>query len=168
MDRRQLLVMTMACVTTALCDQGIHAEEHNDPALIRLMGNAKVSLQDGLLAATKEGQPISGKFEVEDGKLQLSLYTAKGGKFSEVVVDYITGKVSKTEEITEGDDLSAAKSQDEAMRKATTDLKTAASKSQIPGAQVVSITPSLKGGHAVASITVLEGPQFKTLDQPLD
>ena len=79
------------------------------------MGNAKVTLQQGMTSAAEQGQPISAKFEVDDGKLQLSIYTAKNGKFSEVIVDYATGKVVKTEVITEGEDLAAAKSQSAVM-----------------------------------------------------
>jgi len=67
------------------------------------MSNAKVSLQQGLKAGEREGQPISGKFEVEDGKLQLSVYTAKEGKFFEVIVDHMTGNIAKVESITEGE-----------------------------------------------------------------
>src|SRR5262245_2615767 len=169
MNRRRVLFMTIVFLATSFGGYRTHAEEHNDPALIRLMGNAKVSLEDGLQAASSEGRSISAKFEVENGKLQLSVYTAKRGKFSEVIVDYTTGKVSKTETITEGDDLSAAKSQSEAMGKATIDLKTAAiiSASQVPGARVVSIAPSVKGGGAVAAITLLDGQQFKTVEQAL-
>jgi hypothetical protein len=161
--------MTIVFLSTSLGGHRAYAEEHNDSALIKLMGDAKVRLEDGLEAASSEGRPISAKFEVENGKLQLSVYTTKGGKFSEVLVDYTTGKVSKIAEITEGDDLSAAKSQNEAMGNATIDLKAAAiiSASQIAGARVVSIAPSLKGGGAVASITLLDGPQFKTVQQTL-
>jgi len=39
---------------------------------------AKVSLEQGLTASTNAAKPISAKFEIEDGKLQLSIYTAKG------------------------------------------------------------------------------------------
>jgi len=63
---------------------------------------AKVSLQQGLIASEKEGQPISGKFEVDRGKFQLSVYTVKDGKFSEVLVDYSTGQIAKVEPITKG------------------------------------------------------------------
>ena len=63
---------------------------------------AKVSLQQGLIASEKEGQPISGKFEVDRGTFQLSVYTAKDGKFSEVLVDYSTGQIAKVEPITKG------------------------------------------------------------------
>src|SRR6058998_1817126 len=80
-------------------------------------GEAKDSLEQALAASEREGKPISAKFEVEDGKLQLSVYTMKGDKFSEVIVDHKTGKVSKTEPITQGDDLTHAKAQSETMAK---------------------------------------------------
>ena len=90
-------------------DDAAHAE------LAKALRDAKISLQRGLTASTKEGKPISAKYEVEHGKLQLSVYTMKGEKFSEVIVDHKTGKVAKAEPITGGDDLTHAKEQAEAM-----------------------------------------------------
>jgi hypothetical protein len=104
----------------------VRAEEKGD--LAGKMNEAKVSLEKGIGASKASGTPISAKFEVEDGKLQLSVYTAKGDSFSEVVVDHKTGKVAKTEPITGGDDLTAAKSQNQAMSKAKTSLQDAVSK----------------------------------------
>src|SRR5215470_14445041 len=72
---------------------------------------AKVPLEKGLAAAESGGKPISGKYEMEDGKLQLSVYTMKGDKFSEVIVDHNSGKVAKTMAIMGGDDLKDAKAQ---------------------------------------------------------
>src|SRR5215467_4612670 len=86
--------------------------------LANALSSAKISLQNGIAAAEREGRPISAKFEVEDGKLQLSVYTMKGDKFSEVIIDHQTGRVAKTEPITEGEDLASAKQQAEAMAKA--------------------------------------------------
>jgi len=63
---------------------------------------AKVSLQQGLTTGEQEGQPISGKFEIDRGKFQLSVYTAKDGKFSEVLVDYSTGQIAKGRSNHEG------------------------------------------------------------------
>ena len=91
--------------------------------LIKLLDAAKVSLQQGLAASEQQGKPISAKFEVDDGKLQLSVYTTKEGKFFEVLVDHVTGKVLRAEPISEGDDLSTAKEQSAAMAKAKTALK---------------------------------------------
>src|SRR6266852_5017746 len=99
-------------------DDAAHAE------LAKALRDAKISLQRGLTASTKEGKPISAKYEVEHGKLQLSVYTMKGEKFSEVIVDHTTGKVAKAEPITSGDDLTAATAQRAAMTKAQKSLQT--------------------------------------------
>ena len=72
--------------------------------LAREVSGVPVSLAQGLAASRSEGTPISAKFELEDGKLQLSVYTKKGGGFSEVIVDHKSGRISKTEAITGGDD----------------------------------------------------------------
>src|SRR5258705_13987483 len=99
------------------------ARSEDQQALIKVMGDAKVSLQQGLTSSQREGRPISAKFELEDGKLQLSVYTEKDGKFFEVIVDHNTGSVAKSEAITEGDDLTHAKSQSAAMAKGKAQLK---------------------------------------------
>src|ERR687886_621555 len=79
-----------------------------DAELMKALQGVKVSLADGLAASEHEGTPISGKFELEEGKLQLSVYTMKGDTFSEVIVDHTTGQVAKAEPITDAKDLAAA------------------------------------------------------------
>ncbi len=144
------------------------AEEKSD--LAAKMKNAKVSLERGMAASKSKGTPISAKYEIEDGKLQLSVYTAKGDAFSEVIVDHKTGKVAKSEPINGGDDLAAAKSQNEAMSKAKTSLHAAVSKAvkANKGYKAVSATPSLKDGHPTADITLMKGAESKTVSRPLD
>src|SRR5437870_10169418 len=123
------------------------AEEKSD--LAANMKGAKVSLERGMAASKSKGTPISAKYEVENGKLQLSVYTAKGDAFSEVIVDHKTGKVAKSEPITSGDDLTAARAQSEAMAKAKTSLANAVSRALKgnKGYRAVSATPSMKDGH---------------------
>jgi len=70
-------------------------DEATGAAVAKYLPSAKVTLQQGLAAAESQGQPISGKFEVDEGHFQLSVYTARGGKFSEVLVDHATGKVAQ-------------------------------------------------------------------------
>src|SRR5262245_136721 len=89
--------------------QAGQAEEQ--AALLKAMSSARVGLQQGLDAATSQGRPIPATFELEDGKLQLSVYTDKAGKYAEVIVDHTNGHVSKVDAITEGDDLTYAKAQ---------------------------------------------------------
>jgi hypothetical protein len=180
MTRRKMLLMTAGATVLGLAalvgfadHNAIFAgddENEGREALIKTLGAAKIGLQQGLAASAQEGQPISAKFEVDDGKLQLSVYTSKDSKFSEVLVDYVNGKVTKAEPITEGDDLAAAKSQSAALATAKTSLKEAVDKAaaQSASARVVSAVPSLKDGHPVASIVLLDGEQFKTVQQPLD
>jgi uncharacterized membrane protein YkoI len=138
--------------------------------LAKGLKGAGVSLEKGLLTSEREGKPISGKFEMEDGKLHLSLYTEKGGKFSEVLVDPKSGKVVKVEAIASGEDLTAAKAQGEAMAKAKLSLRGAIEKAlkTHKGFRAVSIFPALKDGHPVADVTLIKGEEFKTASEKLD
>ena len=147
--------------------QDTHDKAHGE--LMKALKGVKVSLADGLAASEAEGTPISGKFELEEGKLQLSVYTMKGNTFSEVIVDHTTGKVAKVEPITSGKDLTDATAQRAAMATATKALRAVvtAALTAHPGAQAVSVTPKLQGDKAVAEITLLEKGAMTTVSEPL-
>src|ERR1700731_3050485 len=116
MTRRKILLMTAGATVLGLAalagfaDQNaiFAADDDDKEALIKLLGTSKINLQQGLAASEQQGQPISAKFEVDEGKLQLSVYTAKEGKFFEVLLNYVTGKVLGAEDVTEGEELSGA------------------------------------------------------------
>src|SRR6266566_6060795 len=100
--------------------------EGDDPkASAAAMKDATATLQGGLKASEPQGTPISAKFEIEDGKLQLSVYTMKGDGFMEVVADPNTGAIAKSEKITDTGDLKEAAEQKAAMAKAKVPLLTA-------------------------------------------
>jgi len=145
-------------------------QEQDRAGLAKAVAEAKVSLEQGLSAATREGKPISAKFEIEEGKLQLSVYTAKGDKFSEVIVDHNSGTVTKAEPITSGDDYTAAKDQNAAMAKAKRSLRAALTQvlKGNSGFRAMSVVPSLKDGHPVAEITLAKGDEWKTVSEKLD
>ena len=107
---------------------------------------------------------------MEDRKLQLSVYTAKGGGFSEVVVDPKTGRVAKVEVIEGGEDLAAAKTQADALAKAKTPLGGAvdAAVKKNPGFRPVSVIAALKDGHPVADVTLIKGDELRTASERLD
>ena len=138
--------------------------------LAKSLAGVKVSLEQGLAAGERQGRPISAKFEVEHGHLQLSVYTEKGGKFSEVIVDHQAAKVAKSEAITEGEDLTAARGQSAAMAKARRSLRDAVDKTvkANAGFRAVSVFPQLQDGHPVAQVTVVKNQEFKTVAEPLD
>jgi len=139
------------------------------PALATALKEAKVSLASGLKAAEQEGRPISGKFELEDGKLQLSVYTMKGDKFSEVIVDHKTGKVAKSEPITGGKDFTAAGKQAQAMGKTKSSLRDVIAKAEKanPGYHAVSVVPEIENGKPQADVMLLKGTTSKSVDEPL-
>jgi len=161
-----VLALAAACWGTTLTAQ---EEEGGRGALAKAVMGAPVSLERGLAASASHGQPISAKFETEEGKLQLSVYTVKGGKFFEVIVDHNTGKVIKAEPIAAGEDYTAAQNQSAAMAKAKGSLRAAVEKvvRDNAGYHAVSITPSLKDGRAVADVTLAKGEEVKTVSMPL-
>jgi phosphoglycolate phosphatase-like HAD superfamily hydrolase len=173
LSMRKKFILAVAFVWL-LAGHAIWAQQKSDDKehaeLAKALKGVKVTLQKGLSASESQGKPISGKFEVEDGKLQLSVYTMKGDKFSEVIVDHKTGKTAKTEAITGGDDLAAAKAQSSAMAKAKSSLGGATAKAvkENSGFRAVSAMPSIKDGHPVAEITLLKGEAFKTVVEKLD
>ena len=59
------------------------AQPHDDKEraeLAQALKDGKISLQQGATASAKEGKPISAKYEVEDGKLQLSVRVHSEGR----------------------------------------------------------------------------------------
>ena len=87
-----------------------------------------------------------------------------------MVVNHQTGKIAKAEEIKEGDDLTAAKSQHEAMAKAKRSLAAAVGRAlrANKGYRAVSVAPTMESGKAVATITLVRGASSKTVTEALD
>lgn len=160
-----LVALTLVGASAALAD-----DASDKAAVAKQIGAAKITLQQGLTAGEAQGQVISGKFEIDEGKFQLSMYTAKGTALQEVVVDYTTGKIAKAEPLSEAEDIAAGKKQVAVMAKATTTLKDAVDKAekQTPGYRAVSVEPKSKANHAVAMVTLVKGAQFKSVSEPLE
>jgi hypothetical protein len=145
-------------------------EKSEQTALAAALKGTKVTLEDGLKASEREGTPVSAKFEVADGKLQLSVYTAKSGGFAEVVVDPKTGAIAEADKITDPGDLEAATKQKAAVDKATVSLLAATEKAvkANAGYRAVGSSPEMTAGHATAKVTLLQGGTFKKVSEKLD
>ncbi len=139
-------------------------------ALLAALPAAKVTLLQGLDASSATGTPLSAKFEIDDGHLQLSVYTQKGGTFSEIIVDHQTGKVGKTEAISGGEDLVAANAQGRAMAKGKLSLRDAVAKAEeaAPGFHAYSATALTRKGHAAAKVKLQNGTAVKTVSESLE
>jgi len=147
-----------------------YAEESDKAALAAALAKVATTLEKGLQASEKIGKPISAKFEIEDGKLQLSIYTVAPAGFTEVIVALDSGGVASSEKITDADDLKAASAQNAAMAKATVSLLTATERTvqQHAGSRSVSIFPELRGNEPMAAVTLLGDGQFTTVMQKLN
>ena len=169
---RLLPLIAAASFVSALAAPGAVAQGNTPSAatLARQVTSAPVSLARGLSAAAARGNPISAKYEIEDGKPQLSVYTAKGNRYWEVVVDHRKGRIKEAKEIKDGDDLTAAKAQTEAMSKAKHSLSNAVTRAlkENPGYYAVSAIPTVSGGHPVGMVKLVKGTSFKTVSETLN
>jgi hypothetical protein len=170
LSRSALLAAAIAFPSSGFISARAEDSEKNSAALASALKDTKVNLGDGLKASEREGKPVSAKFEIDDGKLQLSVYAMKPDGFAEVVIDPKTGAIAKTEKITDAEDLEAAATQKAAMEKATISLLAATQKAVLAntGYQAVSITPEMKQGHPTADITLLQGEAVKKVAEKLD
>jgi hypothetical protein len=166
----RLLVLVTAVGWPVIGAAPADAQDEDAAAMAAALKGAKLTLQDGLKAGEREGQPISAQFEIDDGKLRLSVYTTKGDDFTEVVADPQTGAVVKTEKITDADELNDAADQKAAMAKAKMSLAAAvdAAVKENAGALPVAIFPDLRDGHPIAEVTLLQGTTPKTVTERLD
>jgi hypothetical protein len=162
-------ILAAACAASSAARAQLHDEQER-AELAQALQKTKVTLEKGLLASESQGKPVSARFEMQKGALELLVYTAKGERFSQVRVDLQTGKVGNIEEIQGGGDLAEARSQSEASSKAKRSLRAAterAVKANV-GARAVSVTPSMRSGRPVADVTLLTGARYKTVTERLD
>ena len=168
--KRRIILAALTAGALGLAGLPSFAAEEDSAALAKAVAQAKLPLERGLEASAREGKPISGKYEIEDGALQLSVYTMKGRQFSEVIVDHNSGTIKKTEKITDADDLKDAKEQSQALAKAKTSLDKAVAQAvkANSGYRAVSVFPALRDTSPVAEITLVKGADFKKVTEKLD
>ena len=136
-------------------------EDYNKtlPQVAKSLANAKLSLEDGIKAAAKNGKPISAQYEIDEDthKFQLSVFVSSGSDLLEEIVDYNSGAQKSLDNVV-GDDIKDAQKQKKGMDKATMSLADAvdAAAKANPGYQVVQIVPALKGSDCVATVMLIK------------
>lgn len=147
----------------------VRAEATDQAALAKALEAAGATLENGLEAAGPVGRPISAKFEIEKGRLQLSVYTATGEGYAEVFVSTSTGVLMATEKMTDSEDLEAAAEQKKAVEPATTTLAVATKRAiqQNSGSRAVSVIPELQAGRPVAKVTLLTSGGLRAVSEDL-
>ena len=83
-NTRLLTLLSMTAGLLGLPASSVRAGDDGDAETVKHLSDAKHSLVDGIMQAEKSGgHAISAKFEFEDGKFWLSVYTAKEGREKE-------------------------------------------------------------------------------------
>ncbi len=166
----RLMFALVAVVGSLTLAPRVQAEDTDPAALAAAMANVPTTLEKGLHVSERTGKPISAKFEIEDGKLQLSIYTMTSDTYTEVLVAPNTGSVLSTEKITDADDLKSATAQRAAIEKASVSLTAATEQAvrQNNGSRAVSIFPELKGSQPTATVTLLRDGRLTTVSEKLD
>ena len=171
MLRNGLVIGVIAAGISFILGRSAWAEDDIDAsALAKALSETSISLDQGLKASEREGKPISGEYELENGALQLSIFTMKGDRFTEVIVDHKTGSIKEAKPIADADDLKDAKVQAEAMGKAKLSLEEAIrdAVNANSGYRAVSVTPILSGDQPEASISLLKGEETKEVIEKLN
>jgi hypothetical protein len=145
-------------------------EEMNPAAMAKALSQASLPLERAVKVSEREGKAISAKYEIEHGALQLSVYTMKGDRFSELILDHASGAVANDKWITDADDLKAAQAQAAALAKAKTTLDIAIENAikGNAGYRAVAVTPKLEGGRPVAVVILMKGEEVNKVTEKLD
>ena len=146
-----LSVLAIACWAIPV---GGAMSDKDKADLAPVIAGAKVTLEQGLATSKKNGKP------------QLSIYTVKdGSKYFEVIVDHSSGEIAKVDPITGGDDLTAAKKQNDGLFRATRELREAIkeAKRDNPGYLAVSVWSEMKDSHSIASVMLVKDNDWKTV-----
>jgi hypothetical protein len=165
-----LIRSTILAGSLALTAVPARAEDMDEAALATALQGVTTTLESGLRVSEQNGRPLSGKFEMDDGRLQLSVYTAKGDDLMEVVINPADSKIISVQGLTDPEDIEAAKQQKSALSNSAGSLTGTLAKvtAQNPTARAVSIVPQLKEGRPTADIMLLKGKAFSMVSQPID
>lgn len=167
-----LVLIGLLLANPALFAAPYQEEETGRAELGKAVASVKVSLEQGLATVARAGKPLSARFEVEDGRLQLSVYRVRDNQFAEVVVDPETGAVAEEDPITSGGSYTIAQARNAAMSRTKQTLEGVVTQvlKTNPGYKAVAVVPSLKAGRPVAEVTLTRPDEgkWKTVTKTLD
>jgi hypothetical protein len=136
-------------------------------ALAAALEHVKGTLENGLNVSERIGKPISAKFALEDGTLQLSLWIAREDGFAKIILYPAIRSVAENFDFRDPDKLKVATAQKLAIEKATVSLlsPTENAVKANHGLRAVSAYPVLKEGDPVAVVILLDANAFKIVTE---
>jgi len=163
--RSAIVVMAAALPSTAMAedvDQG-HA------ALAAAFKNVKGTLESGLKAGEQVGRPISAKFLLKGGILQLTLLIVKDDGISEFNLYPTIGTITEVVDVTDPDKVEAATAQKLAIDSATISLFSATESAvrANKGLRAISVLPMVSEGRPAAVVTLLGTDGLRVVTEKL-
>src|SRR5437773_12459278 len=101
MMTRNLVIGLAAAVSLVAVSLSSRADDEVLATVIRELPQAAVSLQQAVKTSESERNPISAEFDVEDGELQISVYTSHGEQFDEVTIDPTSGPIKNAKQLSD-------------------------------------------------------------------
>jgi predicted nucleic acid-binding OB-fold protein len=167
--RDAILAIAFAMATLASSHPPLAAEQ-GDQALVKAIGDAKLSLLQGIAQVAKGTEvPIEAKYEMEDGKLMLSVYTSAKGfdtaaednSFNEYKGDVTTPAWAPKKEVFADLKHIARSAQYHALLSMTkTSIPTIIQKASAQGT-VLSVKEKIRGGKPVFEVMIVQGGTIK-------
>jgi hypothetical protein len=166
MTKRTAMLAIAFGLAMLASSHAVWSAEQADQALIKAMGGAKLSLLQGIAQVAKGTEvPIEAKYEMEDGKLMMSIYTSAKGfdtaaednSFNEYIGDVTTDAWTPKKEVFADLKHIARSAQYHALLSMTkASIPTIIQKASAQGT-VVSVKEKIRGGKPVFEVMVLQG-----------
>jgi hypothetical protein len=171
MTRNSLTLAVVFGLATLMSGNSLLSAEQGDQALLQAMGNAKVTLAQGIAQVAKGTEvPTEAKYEMEGGKLMLSVYTSAKGfdtaaednSFNEYIGDATTAGWAPKKEVF-GDLKHIARSaQYHTLLSMTKMTIPAIIQKASPQGRVFSVKEKVRNGRAVFEVMTAQGNVVKT------
>jgi hypothetical protein len=169
MMRRNLMLVVAVGLAT-LGSSLARSAEADQEALIKALSGAKLTLLQGIAQVAKGSEvPIEAKYEMEDGKLMLSIYTSAKGfdtaaednSFNEYIGDVTTATWTPKKEVFADLKHIARSAQYHALLSMTkVNIPTIIQKASTQGT-VLSVKEKIRGGKPVFEVMVVQGNTIK-------
>jgi hypothetical protein len=146
-------------------------DKYDATKLVGTFGYGNMPLDQALKASEREGQPLSGKYEMDSGMLQLSVTAKNAEGFLTIIFDHKSGSIVRKVPMVDRAEISEAEAQNHAMSDAKIPLVKAIENAvgTNNGYQAVRVVPIMAAGIVpFAMVTLIRGTDIKDVFENLE
>src|SRR3954452_11310304 len=169
--RRNLMFAIVIGLATVGSGGLAWSEDADQAALLKALGGAKLTLEQGIAQVAKGTEaPTEAKYEMEDGKLMLTVYTsakgfdtpAEGNSFNEYGGEATAATWAPKKEVFTDLEHIARSAQYHTLLSMTKVTVPAIIQKALPQGTVVSVKEKVRNGKAVFEVMSVQGNALKT------